>query len=75
MHKLEIMLMKLCAPNHLLIDKDGAPFQKRIILSFKLLAILLTILYPLTEFGASTYNIFLLPNGKAYSRALSVIIL
>ena len=41
------MLMKHCAPNHLVVDKDGALFKTRVILSLKLLLILL---YQLIKF-------------------------
>ena len=58
MYKLEIVFMKHCAPIHLLVDKDGALYKKMIIQSLNLLVILLTILYPLTQFGAPCYNIF-----------------
>ena len=52
------MFMKHCAPSHLLVHKDGAFFKTRFILSLKLLAKLLIILYQLTKFEAPTYNNF-----------------
>ena len=49
------MFMKHCAPNHLLVYKDGALFKTRVILSLKLLLILL---YQLIMFEAPSYNSF-----------------
>ena len=49
--ELEIEFVKRRAPNHMLVQKDGALFKTRVILSLKLLAILLTIFYQLTKLG------------------------
>ena len=54
--KLVFVFMKHCAPTILLVDKGGALFLTRVILSLKLLAILLSILYQLTKFEAPSHN-------------------
>ena len=56
--KLEVGCMKHCVPTILLVDKDGALFKTRVILSLKLLVIQLPTLYQLTKFEAPSHDHF-----------------
>ena len=53
-----MVFMKHCSPNHMLSIRMVLFFKTRVILSLKLLAILLIILYKLTKFEAPSYNNF-----------------